>query len=340
MRAAGFALGCLLLLGSGPTGGDEAVDPAADLERAQRLLEENRIAHAIAVYRKINERTGGSLPEARVGLARAYCRADEYEKAREQARAAIALEPPAPLLAEAYAELATASAGEGPEADVLDEAEVALGRALELDEARANPARYHVASALLRRGRESQGLQLLRDYVEREPFGELADRARALIAKPHCAREECVPEFSLTSLDRETLRLSDFTGRVVVLEFWASWCRPCVIAVPTLRKLHARMKKEPVMWVGISSDRDVGVLRRFVRENRVRWPQHWDRDSEFMHGSFGVTTLPTFVVIDHRGVERARIIGWNPRTRKQLDGVLEETIEQAREAARSSPGAE
>ena len=82
--------------------------------------------------------------------------------------------------------------------------------------------------------------------------------------KPEKDRK-AAPEFSLKDSNGQTVHLADYKGKVVLLDFWGTWCPPCVSAVPWLRDLQRHHAKEPFVIVGISSDSDEGLLREAER---------------------------------------------------------------------------
>ena len=130
------------------------------------------------------------------------------------------------------------------------------------------------------------------------------------------------------TLDREFLDLNGLKGKVVVLDFWGTWCPPCVTAVPTLRDLQKRHEKDPFVLLSVSSDSDEAVVRRFIDKNRMAWPQYWDRDRKVQQ-AFDVRAFPTYVVIDAEGIVRFRTSGGGNREPVGLESAIKEQLKAA-----------
>ncbi len=136
------------------------------------------------------------------------------------------------------------------------------------------------------------------------------------------------PTSTFTGPDGRTMRLSDFQGQVVVLNFWATWCAPCVTEMPSLAKLQAAYANRPVKVVAISVDRaaDEADARTFLAKHG---PLTFYADPKFaMPFALNprVAGLPTTVIYDRDGKERARLAGgadWSgPEARAVIDRVL------------------
>jgi tetratricopeptide (TPR) repeat protein len=108
----------------------------------------------------------------------------------------------------------------------------------------ANPAlhtaRMNLGVTLLKMNRDADGVRELKDYVERAPKGADSSYALKMIEEPRRAREVFAPDFSFTSKQGEFITLEDLKGRTVVLDFWGTWCKPCLMATPSLLKLHKK----------------------------------------------------------------------------------------------------
>jgi thiol-disulfide isomerase/thioredoxin len=129
---------------------------------------------------------------------------------------------------------------------------------------------------------------------------------------------ETAPDFSLQGLDGQTVRMSDLHGKFVVLNFWASWCSPCVQEMPMFQQYSERYPSE-IAVVGINLQESLDIVQAFTTKIGVSYPIVLDKDgtvSELFH----VVGLPDTFFIDQEGVIRQRHIG--SLSRDQLDAYL------------------
>ncbi len=102
-----------------------------------------------------------------------------------------------------------------------------------------------------------------------------------------------------------TLRLSDLRGKVVLLNFWATWCPPCKAEMPDLNELQAKYgEAQDFVVVGVNVEEDAETVRRFVEEQGLAFPIALDRDSRVTTETFGVRPLPSTFIIDREGYIR------------------------------------
>ncbi len=100
----------------------------------------------------------------------------------------------------------------------------------------------------------------------------------------------------------------EFRGKVVLLDFWASWCGPCRSALPSLKRLQAVYGGNDFVVVSISEDDDESVWHAFVVSHNMNWPQRFDSDSNLQH-QFGVNGLPTYVLLGRDGSVVQKFVG-------------------------------
>lgn len=116
------------------------------------------------------------------------------------------------------------------------------------------------------------------------------------------------PDFEATTLDGQPFKLSELRGKVVLVDFWATWCAPCVAELPNLMKLYEEFGGEHFAVVGISFDRDAATTRKFAGARGLRWPQIWAEraDEGPIAGLYGVGGIPaTFLIgADGKVLER------------------------------------
>lgn len=180
---------------------------------------------------------------------------------------------------------------------------------------------------LLRQGRDEEGVGLLRTLLGPAGGSPESHRIRRFIENPRRAREPYAPEFSLVTRDGEEHSLGSLRGKVVLLDFWGTWCPPCVEALPGLTRLHNRYTDQPFVLLGISSDHDEDRWRDFVEERGLKWPQHLDRDAGIQR-LFEVDGFPTYIVLDPEGIIRYRGVGGGGQSLSRLDSEIREELKR------------
>jgi thiol-disulfide isomerase/thioredoxin len=140
--------------------------------------------------------------------------------------------------------------------------------------------------------------------------GRLGDAAASAL---HEMRDLAVgkpaPEIVAMDLDGQAMKLSDFRGRVVVVNFWATWCGPCMALVPHERALVKRLEGKPFVLVGVSGDEDADKARQAVRREDMTWRSWWDGGRDGPTATrWNVHAWPAIYVLDRQGIIRYK---WN-----------------------------
>jgi len=121
---------------------------------------------------------------------------------------------------------------------------------------------------------------------------------------------EPAPDYVFVSLQGDTTRSAELTGKVVVLNFWATWCGPCKLEMPSLQKLHERRAGSDVVVLGLSTDvgREAGI-RAFLQERDITYAiGRATREHRRVFG--GISGIPTTFIIDRTGVVRHKVVGY------------------------------
>jgi cytochrome c biogenesis protein CcmG, thiol:disulfide interchange protein DsbE len=120
------------------------------------------------------------------------------------------------------------------------------------------------------------------------------------------------PQFSLTSLEGKTVAMKDLANKVVIVDFWATWCGPCREEIPHLNELYSELKGKGLEIVGISMDTDgTDGVKDFAREFHIQYPIVMG-DERVAESFGGILGLPTTFVIDRGGKIAKKYIGLPP----------------------------
>ena len=116
------------------------------------------------------------------------------------------------------------------------------------------------------------------------------------------------PDFELTDLSGKKVRLSDFKGKVVILDFWATWCGPCRMEIPDLVKLQTKYGDKGLTIVGLTVSSPEKDVRSFAQDHGMNYPVLLEAD-DLTHRYGGVVGIPTTFVVDRQGRITQKFIG-------------------------------
>jgi thiol-disulfide isomerase/thioredoxin len=163
-------------------------------------------------------------------------------------------------------------------------------------------------------------------YVQMKPAGD-PERQRALryISEPELARARMAPPFAVDTLDGQHISLDDLTGKVVLIDFWATWCGPCREAMPHMREIAKKFQGQPLLVLSVSLDSDEQKWKDFIAKNGMTWLQY--RDGGFtgsIANLFDVKAIPHTFTIDADGVLQDEHIG-----DASIEGKLKKLVARA-----------
>jgi len=187
---------------------------------------------------------------------------------------------------------------------------------------------YLDGRALARMKQDDAAKAQFERFVKMRPEDD-PDRQRALryISQPELARARMAPPFVVTTLDGQRISMDDLKGKVVLLDFWATWCGPCRAALPHMQKIAKKFDGEPLVVLSVSLDQDEQKWKDFIAKNGMTWPQYLDGGfTGPVARLFSVNAIPHTFTIDADGVLQDEQIGDS-----SVEGKLKKLIGRAKE---------
>lgn len=129
------------------------------------------------------------------------------------------------------------------------------------------------------------------------------------------------PNFSAKTVSGDDFNLQEHKGKYVLLDFWGSWCAPCIMEIPDLKKLQNDFKKKLVI-VGLVCDDSREKINNAIKKHDIDWVQLFDDENRFPT-TYGIKSFPTKVLIDDKGIVVKTIEGASEQIIAELRGVLE-----------------
>ena len=137
------------------------------------------------------------------------------------------------------------------------------------------------------------------------------------------SRGEQAPDFTLTTLDgSREISLSELAGKVVYIDFWASWCGPCRKALPEVQALWDEYRGENFQMIGVNLDRKIEAGLKYVQSKNVTFPSVFDEGGS-VSTEYGVRSIPSMIIIGPDGKVAYSEVGFNPKKLPDIKKVIE-----------------
>lgn len=217
----------------------------------------------------------------------------------------------------------------------LEAANDVLTRALQLapDDLASN---YQRGRALAMLGDDAEAKAVFQHYLDvdkgRDPY---RTRVMHFAENPHLATLSMAPAFTIRTTDGQEFTLDALAGKVVLLDFWASWCGPCRETLPRVRDLAKKFAGQPFVVLSISIDNNDEAWRKAMQKEAMTWPQYRDADGRLAN-AYGAHSIPRFFTIDSDGALQDVQVGSDA----SIEGEIRKLVKRASAAqATAQPAA-
>jgi len=306
-------------------------DPKAQKTYAEGMswLKEHKQSAALGSFRKADKQDGGRCSACRKKIIELGEKTGDFKSADAAAQEEIAQAQTAAAQADAHMDRGIVLLREGlakNKDEIFTEADKEF-KAVVASNAKYSSAYFADGLALGHLNQDDAAKAEFEQFMQLEPkTGVERARAARYIERPELVRARMAPAFAVTTIDGRHVSLEELAGKVVLIDFWATWCGPCREALPHIRRIAQKFVGEPLVILSVSLDSDDGKWRAFVAQNQMTWLQ--TRDGGFtgsLSGLFGVHAIPHTFTIDADGVLQDEHIGDG-----SIEGKLKKLCEEAR----------
>jgi thiol-disulfide isomerase/thioredoxin len=306
----------------------------AAMAEAKKLDRERQYIFAMDEYKKANKIAGGKDRDSLKELFDLQMKVGSFKDAIGTASAleSIAATPLAKSVAETdrgraiYAEM-----GDKNKPEKMQAADAAFKAAL-ADYPKNPTALYMDGTVLARMHQMDAASQQFKQCLSCMSPGDPGYvRAQHFAENPELSAAKMAPPFTVVALDGTKFNLDEMGGRVVLIDFWATWCGPCNAELPYMKKIAKEFAGQPLVIISVSWDSDERKWKDFINKNEMTWVQYRDADHE-LSKRFDVNAIPHYFTIDADGVLTSEILG----SGSDVEGKLKKLVTKAKASGAKS----
>jgi thiol-disulfide isomerase/thioredoxin len=276
-----------------------------ELTAGKMALEQKDLMEAMRHFTQANSLRQGKCSECYVWLARIGMSAGRYPEALTEAEKGVATAATDEERSKAQLYRGVILGRQGD----LSAAEAAFKAASQADAACVE-CRFNLGFVLLKESKDAEGVEVLKTIAPKFAGTGRGREIQRFIDDPGRIRKNYAPEFAAKTLSGQEISLDALKGKVVLLDFWGTWCAPCRVSLPSLKELAATVDPAKVAIVSVDEGDPKDKWEQFVKSNGMTWLQVYDGDLS-LHNAFGVDGFPRYYVLSKDGIILEQFKGWN-----------------------------
>ena len=297
---------------------------------AQQLEQKHQYVFALDDYRKADKQDGNQCAACARKIINLGISLQDFKAADAAAEELVALAKTPAEQAAAHVQRAQVLLAMGK---VKKRAECFVEGQKETDAALAvasgnGAALFLKGECLAETQQDDAAKQVFTDLLPRLPKGSIdAGRVARYAERPELVRARMAPAFTVTTMDGQRVSLDELRNKVVLIDFWATWCGPCREALPHMQHIAKEFAGQPLVVLSVSLDQDEAKWKNFVAHNGMTWLQY--RDGGFdgqLARTFNVEAIPHTFTIDSDGVLQDEHVG-----DASIEGKLKKLLAEARQ---------
>jgi len=302
----------------------------AAMKEGKHFERQRKVDEALGDYKKANKIAGGQSVDCLQAMYNAQLALGSYKDAIATAIAmeGLATTPTAKAMAEYYRGNAILDqGGEKPKPAQLEAAHAAFQQAI-ANSPKGAAAYYLDGQTLAKMGKMDEAKADFMQCIScASPNDPARLRAQHFAENPALSTQKMAPAFVVTALDGSKFNLDAMGGRVVLIDFWATWCGPCNAELPHIKKIAKEFAGQPLVIISVSWDSDDTKWKDFINKNEMTWMQYRDADHS-LSNRFGIHSIPHYFTIDADGVLTAEMLGEG----SDVEGKLKKLVAKARQS--------
>lgn len=293
-----------------------------ELAAGKQAVERHEYVDAMTHFTRANQLEQEKCSECYVWLVRIQLAGGKLEDALANAEKGVATATTDAERGKAQLYLGTVLGRQGE----LGRAEAAFKAA-----SAANPAcvecKFNLGFVLLKESKDAEGGAALKAIAPEFAGTPRGREIQRFIDDPSRVRKHYAPEFSARLRSGEEMNLDTLQGKVVLLDFWGTWCTPCRVSLPRIKDLAAKVDPAKVAIISIDEGDSRQNWEHFVQANGMDWPQVYDGDLS-LYKAFNVDGFPRYYVLSKDGIILVEFKGWAQIGEATITNAIAQALKQ------------